>query len=162
MSFFVYILQCADGSYYTGHTDNLEQRLAQHQLRYFPDCYTANRLPVELKYQQAFPSREEALAAEQKIKGWSRKKKEAMMRGDWSQVSHLARSYSAPSEPQNPVHPKQPNPVHPKQPNPVHPEQPNPVHPEPVEGCGLRTNNEDRANHPSTPLRVNGDCTNND
>ncbi|WP_422466537.1 GIY-YIG nuclease family protein [Endozoicomonas sp. ALC013] len=154
MSFFVYILQCADGSYYTGHTDNLEQRLAQHQLRYFPDCYTANRLPVELKYQQAFPCREEALAAEQKIKGWSRKKKEAMMRGDWSQVSHLARSYSAPSEPQNPVHPKQPNPVH--------PEQPNPVHPEPVEGCGLRTNNEDRANHPSTPLRVNGDCTNND
>ncbi|WP_146000085.1 GIY-YIG nuclease family protein, partial [Endozoicomonas acroporae] len=122
MSFFVYILQCADGSYYTGHTDNLEQRLAQHQLRYFPDCYTANRLPVELKYQQAFPCREEALAAEQKIKGWSRKKKEAIMRGDWSLVSHLARSHSAPSVQQNSVHP----------------EQQTPVHPEPVEGCGLR------------------------
>ena len=110
MSFFVYILQCADGSYYTGHTDNLEQRLAQHQLRYFPDCYTANRLPVELKHQQAFPTREEALAAERKIKGWSRKKKEAMMRGDWSQVSHLAHSHSTLSKPQNPVHPEQPNP----------------------------------------------------
>ena len=138
MSFFVYILQCADGSYYTGHTDNLEQRLVQHQLRYFPDCYTANRLPVELKYQQAFPCREEALAAGQKIKGWSRKKKEAMMQGDWSLVSHLARSHSAPSEPQNSVHP------------------------EAVEGCVLQTSNKDRANHPSTPLRVNGDCTNND
>ncbi len=80
------------GSYYTGHTDNLEQRLAQHQQRYFPFCYTATRLPVELVFTQMFPTRVEALASEQQIKGWSRKKKEAMMRGDWNEVSRLAKS----------------------------------------------------------------------
>ena len=92
MSFYVYILKCVDNSYYTGHTDNLEQRLAQHHRRYFPFCYTATRLPVELVYTQMFPTREEALASEQQIKGWSRKKKEAMMRGDWNEVSRLAKS----------------------------------------------------------------------
>jgi len=92
MSFYVYILKCSDNSYYTGHTDNLEQRLAQHQRRYFPTCYTATRLPVELVYTQMFPTREEALTSEQQIKGWSRKKKEAMMRGDWNEVSRLAKS----------------------------------------------------------------------
>ena len=92
MSFYVYILKCADNSYYTGHTDNLEQRLAQHHRRYFLFCYTATRLPVELVFTQMFPTREEALASEQQIKGWSRKKKEAMMRGDWNEVSRLAKS----------------------------------------------------------------------
>jgi putative endonuclease len=92
MNFWVYILKCADDSYYTGHTDNLEQRIAQHQQRYFPGCYTATRLPVALVYSQPFPTRLEALSAEQQIKGWSRKKKEAMMRGDWLGVSRLAKS----------------------------------------------------------------------
>jgi putative endonuclease len=49
-------------------------------------------LPVELVYTQMFPTREEALTSEQQIKGWSRKKKEAMMRGDWNEVSRLAKS----------------------------------------------------------------------
>ncbi len=92
MSFHVYILKCADNSYYTGHTDNLEQRVAQHQQRHFRNCYTATRLPVELVYSQSFATREEALASERKIKGWSRKKKEAMMRNDWSEVSRLAQN----------------------------------------------------------------------
>lgn len=91
MSFWVYILKCRDNSYYTGQTDNLEQRLNQHQTRYFSSCYTATRLPVELMFSQPFISREEALAAERQIKGWSRKKKEAMFRGDWGEVSRLAR-----------------------------------------------------------------------
>ena len=92
MTFHVYILKCSDNSYYTGHTDNLEQRLSQHQQRYFRTCYTATRLPVELLYCQEFPAREEALASERQIKGWSRKKKEAMMRGDWNEVSRLAQN----------------------------------------------------------------------
>lgn len=92
INFYVYILKCADNSYYTGHTDDLEKRLAQHQQRYFKSCYTANRLPVELIYCQGFPTREEALASERQIKGWSRKKKEAMMRGDWNEVSRLAQN----------------------------------------------------------------------
>lgn len=90
MSFWVYILKCADGSYYTGHTDNLEKRLAEHCAG---ACggYTSTRLPVRLVFSQDFHAREEALASEQQIKGWSRKKKEAMMRGDWIEVSRLAK-----------------------------------------------------------------------
>lgn len=89
--FWLYILKCADGSYYTGHTDSLEVRMAQHENGAYANCYTAARRPVKLVYSLAFPSREEALAAEQQVKGWSRKKKEAMMRGDWMAVSRLAR-----------------------------------------------------------------------
>ena len=92
MSFWVYILKCGDGSYYTGHTDNLEQRIDQHNQRYFPACYTATRLPLNLVFQQAFETRVEALTSEQQIKGWSRKKKEAMIKGDWNQVSALAQN----------------------------------------------------------------------
>jgi putative endonuclease len=90
--FWVYILRCSDGSYYTGHTDNIKKRLAEHRTGSIM-CYTSLRRPVELVFQQEFSSRENAFAAEIKIKGWSRKKKEAMMRGDWSEVSRLARAH---------------------------------------------------------------------
>jgi putative endonuclease len=90
MPFWVYILRCADASYYTGHTDNLEQRLTQHQMGE-ADGYTTTRRPIELIFTQQFATREEALDAERQIKGWSRKKKEAMMREDWEQVGKLAR-----------------------------------------------------------------------
>ena len=92
MSFWVYILRCADDSYYTGHTDNLEQRIAQHNQGYFTTCYTYKRRPLTLVFSQDFVTRDEALASEQQIKGWSRKKKEAMMQGDWAEVSRLAES----------------------------------------------------------------------
>lgn len=91
--FWVYILNCADGSYYTGHTDNLEKRIGEHQSGAFGG-YTATRKPVTLAWSQPFVTREEALVAEMQIKGWSRKKKEAMMRGDWNRVSALAKKIS--------------------------------------------------------------------
>ena len=93
MAFWVYILQCADSIYYTGHTDNLEMRIQQHHAGAIASCYTLNRRPLKLVFSQDFPTREEALASEQQIKGWSRKKKEAMMRGDWAEVSRLAKSH---------------------------------------------------------------------
>ncbi|MCX6833084.1 MAG: GIY-YIG nuclease family protein [candidate division Zixibacteria bacterium] len=92
MAFWVYILRCADGSYYTGHTDNLERRIGQHTTGAIVSCYTFKRRPLELVFSQEFTTREEAKAAERQIKGWSRKKKEAMMRGDWAEVSRLAKS----------------------------------------------------------------------
>jgi putative endonuclease len=92
MAFWVYILRCADGSYYTGHTDNLDKRIAEHHAGAIATCYTFKRRPLQLAFSQDFPTREEALASEQQIKGWSRKKKEAMMRGDWAEVSRLAKS----------------------------------------------------------------------
>lgn len=101
MSFWVYILHCADNSYYSGHTDNLEKRIGEHQNG---QCgsYTANRLPVKLVFSQECSTREEALAAEQQIKGWSRKKKEAMMRGDWAEVSRLAKCSNRDGGPAHP------------------------------------------------------------
>ncbi len=92
MTFWVYILRCTDNSYYTGHTDNLEKRIGEHKTGAIPSCYTFKRHPLQLVFSQDCTTREEALAAEQQIKGWSRKKKEAMMRGDWAEVSRLAKS----------------------------------------------------------------------
>ncbi|MEN6439690.1 MAG: GIY-YIG nuclease family protein [Syntrophobacter sp.] len=89
MAFWVYILKCSDGSYYTGHTDNLEVRIAAHQTGALP-CYTSSRRPVELAFRQNFPTRLEALTAERRIKGWSRKKKEALVLGDWKQIQQLS------------------------------------------------------------------------
>ena len=90
MPFWVYILRCSDDSYYTGHTDDLKKRIAQHHEGEIPTCYTLKRRPLECVFQQEFPTREEALASERQIKGWSRKKKEAMVRGNWEEVSRLA------------------------------------------------------------------------
>jgi predicted GIY-YIG superfamily endonuclease len=90
MTFWVYVLRCSDCSYYTGHTDDLGRRIGQHQVGEIPG-YTVNRRPVELVFSQECTTREEALSAELKIKGWSRAKKEAMFRADWSEVNRLSR-----------------------------------------------------------------------
>ncbi|NOY52481.1 MAG: GIY-YIG nuclease family protein [Deltaproteobacteria bacterium] len=91
MAFWVYILKCSGGSYYTGHTDNLEKRIAEHQQGVI-QCYTIKRLPVVLMFCEEFPTRDEALSRERQIKGWSRKKKEALINGDWTELSRLSRS----------------------------------------------------------------------
>jgi predicted GIY-YIG superfamily endonuclease len=90
MAFWVYMLECADGSYYVGHSDNLDERVQQHQTGALGG-YTRNRRPVRLAYFQDFPTRDEAFAAERQIKGWTRKKKEALVRGDWQEIRRLAR-----------------------------------------------------------------------
>jgi predicted GIY-YIG superfamily endonuclease len=89
--FYVYMLRCSDGSYYVGHTDNIEARISQHQQGLIKNCYTSTRLPVELVFHQDFSNRDEAFAAERKIKGWSRKKKEALIKKDWQLISLLAK-----------------------------------------------------------------------
>ena len=91
MSYFVYILRCADGSYYTGLTENLEIRLAQHQMGELPG-YTQNRLPVQLVFSDEFSPMDDAIGRERQIKGWSRAKKEALIAGDWEGLAGLSRS----------------------------------------------------------------------
>jgi len=88
--FYVYILKCSDDSYYIGHTDNLESRILAHKTNSLK-CYTSSRLPVQLVWHQDFGSRIEALEAEQKIKRWSRKKKEALIDKNWELLSQLAK-----------------------------------------------------------------------
>ena len=90
MAFYVYILKCANGKYYTGHTDDLEKRIGQHRSGAIKG-YTSEHLPVTLMWAQDFPTRYEALDAEMKIKGWSQSKKEALIRGDWGGVSFFAK-----------------------------------------------------------------------
>jgi len=91
MPFWVYMLKCADGSFYTGHTEDLECRVASHQSGQIPG-YTRKRRPIRLVYSEAFASRLEALEAERRLKGWSRAKKQALVAGDWQRIAALARS----------------------------------------------------------------------
>ena len=90
MQFRVYMLRCRDGSYYTGHTDNLEHRLAQHDQGIGCD-WTSRRRPVELVWCGDAPTRDEAFAFERRVKNWSRGKKEALIAGDWARVGYFAR-----------------------------------------------------------------------
>ena len=93
--FFLYILKCSDGSYYAGHTDNVEHRLSQHKAGSFPDGYTASRLPVELVFTEKFSSRDDAFAMERRIKGWSRKKKEALIQENFALLKCYAKKIFA-------------------------------------------------------------------
>ncbi len=88
---FLYILRCADGSYYTGTArSGPEQRVAQHNAGTYDGC-TARRRPATLVFSQSFDLITDAIAAERQIKGWSRAKKEAPIRGDFDQLRMLAR-----------------------------------------------------------------------
>ncbi|MFN3820356.1 GIY-YIG nuclease family protein [Blastomonas sp.] len=89
MAFYAYLLRCNDGSYYAGHTDDLEHRLSQHQAGALGG-YTAKRRPVTLVWSEDFGAGDDAVVVERQIKGWSRAKKEALIAGDWELISRLA------------------------------------------------------------------------
>ena len=91
MNAFVYILRCADGSYYVGKTQaTLDRRVAEHNSGLLGG-YTARRRPVELIWHHDFDRFTDANAAERQIKGWSRAKKEALIAGDFELLKTLAR-----------------------------------------------------------------------
>ena len=95
----IYILRCADGSYYTGITRrSVEERVSEHAQGLIKGCYTESRLPVELVFSEYYGRVDEAVAAERRIKGWSRAKKEAMMRGDFAALSSLAKRKRKPQK----------------------------------------------------------------
>ena len=98
MSFYVYILRCSDGSFYTGHTDNLEARISSHYTGLIAG-YTSRRRPVPLEFTEEFPTRIEALDRERQIKGWSLKKKQALIQGNWGTLSKLSRAHGSTSSP---------------------------------------------------------------
>jgi putative endonuclease len=88
----IYILRCADGSYYTGITRRpVDERVSEHVQGLIKGCYTESRLPVKLVFNEHYERVDEAVAAERRIKGWSRAKKESMMRGDFVALSALAK-----------------------------------------------------------------------
>ncbi len=88
--FYVYILKCLDNSYYTGVTNNLERRLVEHQEGINKECYTYKRRPVELVFYNNFNDINAAISFEKQIKGWSRKKKEAIINNYWEDLKKLS------------------------------------------------------------------------
>jgi predicted GIY-YIG superfamily endonuclease len=89
VSFWAYLLHCDGGYFYVGHTDDLERRFNEHQSGAYRG-YTFSRRPVKLVWSQEFQTRDDAKAAEAQLKGWSRAKKLALIRGDWDRISALA------------------------------------------------------------------------
>lgn len=90
MPFWAYLLHCRDRTFYAGHTDDLDVRIAQHQSGAFRG-YTFRKRPVTLVWSAEFSTRDEAIAAELQVKGWRREKKLALIRGDWGLIQELAR-----------------------------------------------------------------------
>jgi putative endonuclease len=93
MGAYLYMLRCADGSYYVGTTrTSLDDRVAQHNAGNF-DGYTARRRPVLLVFEQHFDRITDAIAAERQVKGWRRDKKEALIRREFGVLHALSRAY---------------------------------------------------------------------
>lgn len=87
--YFVYILKCSDDSYYTGVTNNLEKRISEHNSGIIKG-YTSTRLPVKLVFSERFSDIHQAIRFEKQVKGWSRKKKEALINRDFDLLVHLS------------------------------------------------------------------------
>lgn len=88
--YYVYILKCSDDSYYTGVTNNLNKRINQHNLGVDITSYTYKRRPLQLAYFELFKDIEQAIAFEKQIKGWSRKKKEALIKNNWQRIKEYS------------------------------------------------------------------------
>jgi predicted GIY-YIG superfamily endonuclease len=88
--FSLYILECADQSLYIGQTDDLTERMRQHDAG-TADAYTSKRKPLKLIHVEEFGTRHEALTMERKLKGWSKAKKLAYLAGDWNAIHNLAK-----------------------------------------------------------------------
>jgi len=92
-SYYVYILQCSDGSYYTGVTNDIERRVYEHQEGLIENCYTHNKRPIKLRHVEESSDIGAAISREKQIKGWTRKKKEALIAGDYEMLLQLARKH---------------------------------------------------------------------
>ncbi len=88
---FVYILKCKDNSYYTGVTNDLGRRFAEHEEGLNPKDYTFKRRPIELVYYEMFSDPRDAIEREKQVKGWSRKKKEALIEKNWDKLKEFSK-----------------------------------------------------------------------
>ena len=93
-TYFVYILKCKDDSYYTGITNDLERRLNEHHSGKNKDSYTHDKRPLILMWFETFNDVLNAIETEKKIKGWSRRKKEALIEEDWDKLVLYSKNYT--------------------------------------------------------------------
>lgn len=89
--YYVYILLCSDNSYYIGVTNNIEERVLQHQNGVNSSAYTYNKRPVHLIYSEAFIDVKQAIEREKQLKRWSRAKKEALLNNDIVKLKLLSK-----------------------------------------------------------------------
>lgn len=89
--YYVYILKCKDGTYYTGITSKLNERITDHQTGKYISSYTQNRRPVQLVYFCEFNDPKLAISKEKQIKKWSKEKKEALINGEYIQLPNFAK-----------------------------------------------------------------------
>jgi predicted GIY-YIG superfamily endonuclease len=92
--FYVYILRCSDGSYYVGHSEDVSTRLKVHNAGEGA-AWTARRRPVILVYQEPLTTETEAVERELQLKGWSRAKKEALIKGNRATLKQLSECRSS-------------------------------------------------------------------
>jgi putative endonuclease len=92
MKGYMYILECNDGSYYTGSTTNLDIRIDQHNAGEGAN-HTKKRLPVSLVYYEEFQRIDDAFNREKQVQGWSRKKKEALINSEQNLLPKLSIAY---------------------------------------------------------------------
>ena len=90
-TYHVYIIECCDGSYYAGSTSELEQRINEHVHGLDEGAYTYPLRPVKFLWSQSFTDPDDMVEAERKLKGWTRVKKEALMRGDFHLLPGLSK-----------------------------------------------------------------------
>jgi putative endonuclease len=96
-SYYIYILRCNDGSYYTGVTNDIERRFIEHQKGLLAGCYTHNKRPLELVFLEEFNEINDAIAREKQIKGWSRRKKAALIERDFERLIKLSKKHPSTS-----------------------------------------------------------------
>jgi putative endonuclease len=91
-TYFIYILLCSDNSYYIGFTNNLEERVLQHQNGVNSSSYTYKKRPIHLIYSEEFIDVKQAIEREKQLKKWSRVKKEALINNDLVKLKNLSKS----------------------------------------------------------------------
>jgi Predicted endonuclease containing a URI domain len=90
---YMYILECADGTYYTGSTVNLEKRLWEHE-NFMGANYTRKKHPLKLVYCEEYSRVDEAFYREKQVQGWSHAKKKALIEGTHQHLPELSRNYT--------------------------------------------------------------------
>ncbi|MFZ4799380.1 MAG: GIY-YIG nuclease family protein [Bacteroidia bacterium] len=93
MKGYMYILKCSNGLYYVGSTNNLDLRIEQHKAGEGAN-FTKKNLPIELVYFEEYDRIDEAFFREKQIQGWSRKKKEALINGEFEKLPEMSKNYT--------------------------------------------------------------------
>ena len=92
-TYFVYIIDYSDNSFYIGLTNNIKRRMLEHSNGYFPKSYTSKRLPIELLYKEIYACPYKARSRELQLKGWSRVKKIALIENDFEALPGLSKKF---------------------------------------------------------------------